>query len=92
MREDFERWYLQVVKGHPNNLTKDEDGGYKYLAAMYMGWEAATMIEREACAKVARRWGETHEAHVTVNARNAGRKIADGIMLRSNEQGERPPR
>jgi len=35
--------------------------------------------EREACAEVAERWGEAHGAAVTVNARNAGRKIAIGI-------------
>lgn len=52
MREEFERWYLKVVRGHPNNLAKGEDGGYKYLGAMFLAWEAATMIEREACAKV----------------------------------------
>ena len=35
--------------------------------------------ERERCAAVARRWGETHEPHVAVNARNAADKIARAI-------------
>lgn len=41
--------------------------------------DAAEAVERERCAAVARRWGETHESHVTVNARNAADKIARAI-------------
>lgn len=52
--------------------------------------EHAVKDERDECAEVARRWGETHEPGITVNARNAGRKIADGIMMRSNVQNHRP--
>lgn len=52
MREAFEQWYLQVVKGHPNNLLKDESGGYRYLGVMYLAWEASSVVEREACANV----------------------------------------
>lgn len=37
---------------------------------------AATL---EEAAQLAERWGETHEPGITVNARNAGRKIATGI-------------
>lgn len=52
MREEFEQWYLRVARGHPSNLLKDESGEYQYIGAMYLGWVAATLIEREACAKV----------------------------------------
>jgi hypothetical protein len=40
---------------------------------------AAVATERERCAAVARRWGETHADGETVNARNAASKIARGI-------------
>lgn len=46
--------------------------------------EHAVMVEREECASIAERWGETHVAAVTVNARDAGEKIARGIRKRSN--------
>lgn len=41
--------------------------------------DAAVAAERARCAAIARRWGETHDAGVTVNARNAASKIARGI-------------
>jgi hypothetical protein len=40
---------------------------------------AIEAAERERCAAVARRWGETHADGETVNARNAASKIARGI-------------
>jgi len=42
-------------------------------------FDAAVAAERERCAAIARRWGETHADGVTVNARNAADKIARGI-------------
>ena len=42
-------------------------------------WIEATRVERERCIATARRWGGTHEPHVTVNARNAAYKIAQAI-------------
>lgn len=59
VREQFEQWYLRVVRGHPSNLARDASGGYLYLGAMYLAWEAATLIEREACAKVCDERAET---------------------------------
>lgn len=41
-------------------------------------------------AGVAERWGETHDSAVTVNARNAGGKIARGIRMRSNVEVRGP--
>jgi hypothetical protein len=34
----------------------------------------------DECAAISKRWGETHDAGVTVNARNAGSKIERGIL------------
>lgn len=91
MREEFERWYLQVVKGHPNNLTKDESGGYKYLAAMYLGWEAATLIEREKCAQLCEEvvthpagHGGQWEGYGAVKTQRDGTACAAAIRMRSN--------
>lgn len=39
----------------------------------------AVVAERERCAAIARRWGETHADGVTVNARNAADKISRDI-------------
>jgi hypothetical protein len=78
MREQFEKWYLQVIRGNPANLLKDEGGGYKYLAAMYLGWEAATLIEREACARVCET--QTEEPECPERAQYC----ADAIRMRSN--------
>lgn len=50
VRALFEQWYLRVLKGHPNNLTRDENGGYKFLATLYLAFEAGMAVEREACA------------------------------------------
>lgn len=41
--------------------------------------DAAVAAERDRCATIARRWGETHADGETVNARNAASKIARGI-------------
>ena len=41
--------------------------------------DAAIATERERCAEIARRWGDTHADGETVNARNAASKIARGI-------------
>lgn len=49
----FEQWYLRVLKGHPNNLTRDENGGYTFLGTLYLAFEAGMLIEREAWAKAA---------------------------------------
>lgn len=94
MREEFERWYLQVVKGHPNNLTKDESGGYKYLGAMYLGWEAATLIEREACKRKllidlwdALPWHEaTGDTAGSLRAMIMLSEVGDEIRARSNAE------
>ena len=48
-------------------------------AAYLLGAIEMQASELERCACVARRWGETHEPHITVNARNAAEKIARGI-------------
>ena len=47
---------------------------------------AVADAERARCAAIARHWGATHEPGITVNARNAGDKIARGIE-RSNVRG-----
>lgn len=52
MREDFERWYLQVTRGSPSDLLKDENGQYKFVGREYLAWEAATLVERETCDKL----------------------------------------
>lgn len=91
MREDFERWYLQVVRGHPANLLKDESGGYKYLAAMYLGWEAATLIERERCAKLCDEYAVKHANVEDDDNRSAQAwmmsQCAAQIRMRSNALG-----
>ena len=63
-------------------LIERECGPVQCIGDMLLAVEvarAAMAAERERCAAVARRWGETHEAHVTVNARNAADKIARAI-------------
>ena len=81
MREEFEQWYLGVVRGHPNNLLKDENGGYKYLGEIYLAWEVATLIECEACAKIAEQFcaKPIHPLNYDVRA-----QIAEQIRARSN--------
>ena len=64
-------------------------GGAMGLLGGWLAWRrpllryapvcAAVAAERERCAAVARRWGETHADGETVNARNAASKIARGI-------------
>ena len=56
------------------------DGRQSYvIAAIAAAIDRAVAAERERCAAVARRWGETHADGETVNARNAASKIARGI-------------
>lgn len=60
LREDFENWYLSVVKGDPANLAKDQNGCYTHVGSMYLGWEAATLIEREKCKRDCRQVEQAH--------------------------------
>jgi hypothetical protein len=46
VRPLFEKWYLQVLKGHPNNLLKNSDGTYTYSATAYMAFEAGADLAR----------------------------------------------
>lgn len=66
-------------------MTREEVAGLVDAAV-----SVATTAEREACAVIAERWGETHGEGVTVNARNAGSKIARGIRQRSNMNSQTP--
>lgn len=40
-KEQFEKWYISELKGHPNNVAKDSQGNYAYLGAMFAAWEAS---------------------------------------------------
>ena len=64
-------------------VVYNESKGYSFDAytvhQMLDYARAAVVAERERCAAIARRWGETHADGVTVNARNAASKIARGI-------------
>ncbi|MBU0753270.1 MAG: hypothetical protein KJ787_03065 [Gammaproteobacteria bacterium] len=76
--------FEEIEDCFPDNTGTDNVGRMRCTAQWLHDFaHAIAAKEREACADVARRWGETHEPGITVNARNAGRKIADGIMLRS---------
>jgi len=63
----------------PCSLCAEEDAEHDREMAIQARIDAAVAAERERCAAIARRWGETHADGVTVNARNAADKIARGI-------------
>lgn len=96
VRALFEQWYLRVVKGHPNNLTRDENGGYKFLATLYLAFEASMVIEREACKEACRKiaaqyptdiWpedGETLDCKSARMARLTAANCEREIDMRSN--------
>jgi hypothetical protein len=48
--------------------------------------DAVRAEERERCAAMASRWGETHEPHLSVNARNAADKIARAIRAATPQE------
>ena len=69
-RETFRAWYRVQPKRGVGAMSH---------GPAWAAWQEATRVERERCADIARRWGETHADGETVNARNAGSKIARGI-------------
>ncbi len=50
MRKRFEQWY---AGDSPRGLERNADGEYKYMPAnvAWRTWQAATAVEREACAE-----------------------------------------
>lgn len=47
----FEQWYLNVLKGHPDNLQKDATGNYRHVASAFQAWSAGAAQMRDACIK-----------------------------------------
>ena len=72
---------LPARDGQARVMTLTSDDSDNFQGHWYSPQAVAERVaaERERCAAVARRWGETHDAGVTVNARNAADKIARGI-------------
>lgn len=67
----FGEWY----KANEAYLVTQPYTNYVAAAA----WKAAQAEERERCAAIAREWGDSHGPTVSVNAMNAGSKIARAI-------------
>ena len=80
-------WYDGITQKHFESAVREAVAADRRAAAA-PAQEAPALSD---AAAIARQWGDSHEPHISVNARNAGSKIARAIERLAAQSHPAPP-